>query len=152
MVQLLQFKLSIWLRNTKYYNFVGAVGVFSRNKIMKMSDKLVLYHLHLSPPTRTVKIVAKLLGLELDLRYIKHFDPVWNNFRFKIWFSFQWHWSAEQGALRGPVYKGKAAKTSTIITSFTLWFGFFRSIRSEPFQLWSMVTSPFGIVTRFALI
>ncbi|XP_055295227.1 glutathione S-transferase D7-like [Sitodiplosis mosellana] len=35
-----------------------------------MSKKLILYNLDLSPPVRTVKIVAKLLGLDLELRNI----------------------------------------------------------------------------------
>jgi len=35
-----------------------------------MSGKIVLYNLDLSPPVRTVKTTAKLLGLELDVRNI----------------------------------------------------------------------------------
>nr|WEU75081.1 GSTe1 [Sitodiplosis mosellana] len=35
-----------------------------------MSNKLVLYNLDISPPVRSVKIIAKLLGLELEIRDI----------------------------------------------------------------------------------
>lgn len=35
---------------------------------IEMSNKLILYNLDLSPPVRTVKIVARLLGLNLELR------------------------------------------------------------------------------------
>ncbi|XP_031617003.1 glutathione S-transferase D7-like [Contarinia nasturtii] len=35
-----------------------------------MSGKLILYNIDLSPPVRTVKTVAKLLGLDLELRNI----------------------------------------------------------------------------------
>lgn len=33
-----------------------------------MSNKLVLYNVDFSPPVRTVKIVAKLIGVELEIR------------------------------------------------------------------------------------
>lgn len=40
------------------------------NSDTKMSNKLVLYNLDVSPPVRAVRTVAKLLGLELELRYL----------------------------------------------------------------------------------
>lgn len=33
-----------------------------------MTNKPVLYNLNVSPPVRVVKIVAKLIGLELDVK------------------------------------------------------------------------------------
>lgn len=35
-----------------------------------MGNKRILYNLEISPPARTVRTVAKLLGLELELRYL----------------------------------------------------------------------------------
>lgn len=33
-----------------------------------MPQKIILYNLDLSPPVRTVKVVAKLINVELELR------------------------------------------------------------------------------------
>lgn len=39
-----------------------------------MSNKLVLYNVDFSPPVRTVKIVAKLIGVELEIRLENLFE------------------------------------------------------------------------------
>lgn len=45
-------------------------SAFYSTNIAKMSNKLVLYNLDYSPPVRAVKVVARLLGLELELRLV----------------------------------------------------------------------------------
>lgn len=51
-----------------------------------MSGRLILYHLEMSPPSRAVRIVARLIGLELELRYLAtnqfEMDILFQNFFF----------------------------------------------------------------------
>lgn len=37
-----------------------------------MSNKLILYNVDMSPPVRAVKVVAKLIGVELELRLVSY--------------------------------------------------------------------------------
>lgn len=67
-----QISVKSTVRDICLFSSYRTVDSVTRNEKhqLKMSNKRILYNLDLSPPTRAVRVVAKLLGIELELRYI----------------------------------------------------------------------------------
>lgn len=71
-----QFKRDLFI--SLFRSFVQITRILWKRilTVAEMPNKLILYNVDLSPPVRTVKIVAKLIGLELELRYFRFLS--WN--------------------------------------------------------------------------
>lgn len=96
----------------------------------KMSNKLTLYNLDVSPPCRAVRIIAKLLNVEFEIRNIDLSKGE----------------QLQESFIKVCFHSVKLTKT-VFKKLFIIFFSIISSIRSILFRPLSMETTSSGIVT-----